>query len=76
MKANPQQAWNLGYILLLISPFVGLSAALFDAPWWYNLGVAVVIVILVYAGTRLLFRTKGGWRPSQTLPEPGRNDEH
>lgn len=70
MNSSPQRSWNLGYTLLMIPPFIGLATILFDLPVWAEVVVIGAILVCVFFGTKLLFRTKGGWRPSQTLPEP------
>lgn len=75
MNSNPQRPWNLGYTLLMVPPFIGLAAILIDLPLWAEIVVVVAIIACVFFGTKLLFRTKGGWRPSQTLPEPRSHDE-
>lgn len=75
MIYSPERTWNLGYTLLLVTPFLGLATILFDLPVWAEVVVVVTILVCVFFGSKLLFRTKNGWRPSQTLPEPRSHDE-
>lgn len=69
MTSSVQRKWTLGYTLLMIPPFIGLPIALFDLPRWLEAIAVVAILALVYTGTRLLYRQRGGWQPSKTLPE-------
>ncbi|MFI6511822.1 hypothetical protein ACIBCT_29805 [Streptosporangium sp. NPDC050855] len=69
MTSHVQRKWTLGYTLLMIPPFIGLPLVLFDPPRWLEIVALVAILALVYFGTRLLYRQRGGWRPSSTLPE-------
>lgn len=59
----------------MVPPFIGLAAILIDLPTWAKIMVVLAIVACVFFGTKLMFRTQGGWRPSQTLPEPQSHDE-
>lgn len=70
MNKPIQRSWNLGYILLMFPPFIGLATIAFDLPRWLEIVCLVAIVALVFFGSRLLLWGKpGGWRPSTTLPD-------
>ncbi|MEJ5944213.1 hypothetical protein WDZ17_02760 [Pseudokineococcus basanitobsidens] len=69
MEKNAPPAWRTGYLLLLAIPFVGMALTFLDPPRWLQVTGVVVIVALVVAGTRLMRRRQGGWRPSETLPK-------
>lgn len=75
MNDRPERTWNAGYTLLMLPPFLGLAVFLFELPRWVEITVVVAIVACVFFGMRLLFRTRDGWRPSQTLPAPESHDE-
>lgn len=53
-----------------VAPFIGLIGILIDVPVWLQIVIVGAVIVCMFFGTKLLFRTKGGWRPSQTLPEP------
>jgi len=69
METRPQNKWNLGLILLLTTPFVGLAVALIDFPLWVDIVALVAMIALLFVGSLLLFIKRGGWRPSDTLPK-------
>ncbi len=66
----PLQTWSAGFAMVIIVPFLGLLLALTDPPTWLQLVAIVIMVLLAGAGTGMMFRRKGGWRPSDTLPDP------
>ncbi len=58
----------VGYVLLLLNPFIGLALLLSDPPVWVEALAVVLIVAFVGVGVSLLRRGTGGWwRPSETL---------
>lgn len=70
MTKRAPTAWRTGYVLLLVIPFIGLGLTLLDPPRWLEIVGVVAILALVFTGTRLMSRRRGGWRPSDTLPKP------
>ncbi|MEU4830986.1 hypothetical protein [Streptosporangium sp. NPDC023615] len=74
MTPPVQRTWTLGYTLLMIPPFIGLPIVLFDLPRWVEIVALVAILALVHTGVRLLYRRRGGWQPSKTLPERAADD--
>ncbi len=66
----PPSSWRTGYLMLLVNPFIGLGLILGDPPRWLQIVAVVMIVVLVGVGTRLMSSRRGGWRPSETLPQP------
>lgn len=65
---DPRRAWRVGYVLLLVNPFIGLALLLTDPPRWVEALAVVLIVAFVGVGVRLLRQgTRGWWRPSETL---------
>jgi len=70
MTKQAPTAWRTGYVLLLGIPFIGLGLTVFDPPRWLQIVGVVAIVSLVFVGSRLMNRRRGGWRPSDTLPNP------
>ena len=73
-SSDPRRTWRLGYVLLLIVPFIGLALTFTDPPRW--LQIVGVVAILGRGGTAssMMRRRVGGWRPSETLTQP-RDDE-
>lgn len=65
--SDPRRAWRVGYVLLLVNPFIGLALLLTDPPRWVEAVAVVLIVTFVGVGVALLRRRSGGWRPSETL---------
>jgi hypothetical protein len=72
--SDPRRTWRLGYALLLIVPFIGLALIFTDPPRWLEIVGVVAILALVATGSSMMRRRVGGWRPSETSPEP-RDDE-
>ncbi len=68
MTNDARNAWQLGYVLMMLPVFIGMVLALTDPPTWLQITGVVVILVLVFVGSRLMFRKRGGWRPSDTLP--------
>jgi hypothetical protein len=73
-SSDPRRTWRLGYALLLIVPFIGLALIFTDPPRWLEIVGVVAILALVATGSSMMRRRVGGWRPSETSPEP-RDDE-
>jgi hypothetical protein len=65
---QPPRSWNVGYLLLLVVPFIGLVITVIELPLWVEIPGLLVVVALVGTGASLMRRPDGGWRPSQTLP--------
>ena len=74
MTPSPQRAWSRGYALLMVPPFLGLLNVLLDLPRWLEVATLLAMLALVFTGTRLLFRTRGGQRPSATMPREQLHD--
>ena len=68
MSTRAPSSWTTGYILILTAPFIGAGLVLFDPPRWVQLTGVGVIIALVAVGTALMYRRRGGWLPSETLP--------
>jgi len=73
VSSDPRKGWRLGSVLLLIIPFIGLALILTDPPRWLQIVAVVVILVMVGAGSTLMRRRAGGWRPSETLARPSDN---
>lgn len=73
-SSDPRRTWRLGYVLLLIAPFIGLVLTFTDPPRWLQIVGVVMILALVGTGSSMMRRRAGGWRPSETSPQP-RDDE-
>ena len=73
-SSDPRRTWRLGYVLLLIVPFIGLALTFTDPPRWLQIVSIVAILALVGTGSSMIRRRVGGWRPSETLAQP-RDDE-
>jgi hypothetical protein len=73
-SSDPRPIWRMGYVLLLIVPFIGLVLVLTDPPRWLQIVGVVAILALVGTGSSLFRRRVGGWLPSETLTRP-RDDE-
>ena len=73
-SSDPRRIWHLGYVLLLIVPFIGLALTFTDPPRWLQIVGIVAILALVGTGSSMIRRRVGGWRPSETLTQP-RDDE-
>lgn len=69
MTKQAPTPWRTGYVLIWASAFIGLSLTFFDPPRWLQVVGVVAILSLVFAGSRLMNRRQGGWRPSDTLPD-------
>ena len=65
---QPPRAWNSGYLLLLVVPFIGLAITFIDLPRLVEIVGLVLMVSLVGIGASMMRRPQGGWRPSRTLP--------
>ncbi len=76
MSMRPSQSWNVGITLLMIPVLIGVGTIFFDVPPSLKVVVVVAIIALVFFGTRLLFRRKGGWRPSDTLGRQTPSNDH
>lgn len=76
MRSRTQRTWNLGYTVLMIAPFIGLPIVVFELPRWLEIVAVAAIIALVFVGTRMFYKKNGGWRPSETLPEHGSNNDH
>lgn len=74
VSSDPRQSWRLGYVLISMTPFIGLALILTDPPRWLQIVGVVVILALVGTASSLMRRRAGGWRPSETLARP-RDDE-
>ena len=73
-SSDPRRTWRLGYVLLLIVPFIGLALNFTDPPRWLQIVGVVAILGLVGTASSMMRRRVGGWRPSETLTQP-RHDE-
>ena len=69
-SSDPRRIWRLGYVLLLIVPFIGLALTFTDPPRWLQIVGLVAILALVGAVASMIRRRVGGWRPSETLTQP------
>lgn len=70
MTMEPQARWGTGASLLAMAPLIGALLTITEPPLVLQIVGVVVIVALVFEGSRRLFwkRSRGGWLPSRTLP--------
>lgn len=68
---DPRQSWQLGSVLISLTPFISLILVFTEPPTWLQIVGVVVIVALVWTGSSLIRRRAGGWRPSETLARHG-----
>lgn len=76
MTTPAPRSWTTGFTLLLASSFIGLLTIVLDLPRWLDLTIVVLIIVLVFIGSRMAFSKRGGWQPSKTLPEQPTDHEH
>ncbi len=76
MSMDPRQSWSIGSALLMIPVIIGVGTVFFDVPPLMKIVIVVVIIALVFFGTRLIFHRKGGWRPSDTLANQTPANDH
>jgi hypothetical protein len=73
-SSDPRRTWRLGYVLLLIVPFIGLILAFTDPPRWLQIVGVVATLVFVGTGSSMMRRRAGGWRPSESLAQPHNDD--
>lgn len=68
---RPARTWSGGLALISFATILSLMMIFDHPPVWVRISGLALAVVLVAVGVTLLRTRAAGWRPSDTLPDPG-----